>query len=235
LSVCFASAGFIKALSVTAFTLAWTHSVEKIAWQEDWHVTSQGLQLVEARVKGSGAGMEPPSEARLVDGWFQWVPNRAPIAQVELANSGMAGEWNACHDGACTTLSELFGHPVGMNAITMSPCESEEAAQAAALRRDEPLCKTADLSQPEALIASCNTVAAYGATVEQKAAALTTRGNAWHVKGERRHALDDYDAALKFDPTLAAAREARKALFHEIELLGATMPLKPHNKKGSGG
>jgi hypothetical protein len=35
---------------------------------------AQGLELVQARVKGSGAGMEPPPEARLVDGWFQWQP-----------------------------------------------------------------------------------------------------------------------------------------------------------------
>ena len=76
LSLCLASAGVVKTLSVAAFTLAWTHSIEKIDWQEDWRITPQGLELVQARVKGSGAGMEPPPEARLVDGWFQWQPKR---------------------------------------------------------------------------------------------------------------------------------------------------------------
>jgi hypothetical protein len=67
----------VKALALAAFTLAWTNSVEKVEWQEDWRVTPQGLQLVSARVKGSGAGMEPPPEARLSDGWFQWQVARA--------------------------------------------------------------------------------------------------------------------------------------------------------------
>ena len=78
LSLCLASAGIAKTLSIAAFTLAWTHSIEKVEWQEDWRVTPQGLELVQARVKGFGAGMEPPPEARLVDGWFQWQPARAP-------------------------------------------------------------------------------------------------------------------------------------------------------------
>jgi len=121
-SLCLASAGVVKALSVAAFTLAWTHSVEKIDWQEDWRITPQGLELVQARVKGSGAGMEPPPEARLIDGWFQWQPNRAPMLEVVLGNSGAAGEWRFCHDGGCQTLSAIFGHPIGANVTTMSGC-----------------------------------------------------------------------------------------------------------------
>ena len=34
-SLCLASAGVVKMLSVAAFTLMWTHSVEKVDWQED--------------------------------------------------------------------------------------------------------------------------------------------------------------------------------------------------------
>ncbi|MFX6230366.1 DUF1850 domain-containing protein, partial [Acinetobacter baumannii] len=33
----------MKSLAVAAFTLSWTHSVEKVEWQEDWRVTPQGL------------------------------------------------------------------------------------------------------------------------------------------------------------------------------------------------
>ena len=90
LSLCLASAGVVKALSIAAFTLVWTHSIEKVDWQEDWRVTPQGLELMQARVKGSGAGMEPPPEARLVDGWFQWQPN----AQADAA--GGAGQFRGC-------------------------------------------------------------------------------------------------------------------------------------------
>jgi hypothetical protein len=123
LSLCLASAGIVKALSIAAFTLVWTHSIEKVDWQEDWRVTPQGLLLTQARVKGSGAGMEPPPEARLVDGWFQWRPKRTAMPQVVLGNSGAAGEWRLCHGGDCKTLSGILGHPVGANIATMSACE----------------------------------------------------------------------------------------------------------------
>ena len=122
LSLCLASAGVVKALSIAAFTLVWTHSIEKTDWQEDWRVTFQGLELVQARVKSSGAGMEPPPDARLIDGWFQWQPKRAAMPQVVLANSGAAGEWRLCHDGSCKTLSEIFGRTIGTEVTTMRAC-----------------------------------------------------------------------------------------------------------------
>jgi hypothetical protein len=121
LSLCLASAGIVKTLALAAFTLAWTHSIEKVEWQEDWQVTPQGLELVQARVRGSGAGMEPPPEARLIDGWFQWQP-RALLPEVALGNSGAAGEWRLCADGRCRTLSQIFGLPIGSNVTTMSVC-----------------------------------------------------------------------------------------------------------------
>jgi hypothetical protein len=76
-----------------------------------------------ARVKGSGAGMEPPPEARLAGGWFEWQPKRAPMPEVVLGNSGLAGEWRLCHDGKCQTLSAIFEHPIGMNVTTMRACD----------------------------------------------------------------------------------------------------------------
>ena len=47
------------------FSLAWTHSVEKTEWREDWRVTDAGLVPIRAAVKGSGAGMEPGPEGSL--------------------------------------------------------------------------------------------------------------------------------------------------------------------------
>ena len=123
LSLCLASAGVVKTLSIAAFTLAWTHSIEKTAWQEDWLITPAGLELVQARIKGFGAGMEPPPDARLIDGWFQWQPARPPMPEVILGNSGAAGEWRLCDHGRCRTLSEIFGHPIGANVTTMRACE----------------------------------------------------------------------------------------------------------------
>ena len=122
LSLCLASAGVVKTLSVAAFTLAWTHSVEKVEWQEDWRVTPAGLELVQARVKGSGAGMEPPPEARLIDGWFQWRPKRGVLPEVVLGDSGAAGEWRLCVGQKCRTLSDIFGYPIG--GTTMRVCNN---------------------------------------------------------------------------------------------------------------
>jgi hypothetical protein len=122
-SLCLASSGVVKALSLATFVLAWTHSVEKVEWQEDWRVTPQGLLLVQARVKGSGAGMEPPPEALLINGWFQWRPARPPMPELVLGNSGAAGEWRLCDGGKCRTLSDIFGHPIGANVTTLRACE----------------------------------------------------------------------------------------------------------------
>ena len=123
MSLCLISAGVTKTLVVAAFTLVWTHSIEKIDWRENWRVTPQGLELVEARVKGSGAGMEPPPEARLVDGWFVWQPHRVPMPEVVLGNSGKAGEWRLCTKGTCRTLSTILGHDVGPHPTTMRACD----------------------------------------------------------------------------------------------------------------
>ena len=121
-SLCLAAAGVVKTLAVAAFTLVWTHSIEKTAWQEDWRVSAQGLQLVAARIKGFGAGMEPPPEARLIDGWFAWDVHRAPQPELLLGNSGEAGEWRLCDSGHCRTLSQIMGHDLGAQPTTLSRC-----------------------------------------------------------------------------------------------------------------
>ena len=123
MSLCLISSGVVKTLSVAAFTLIWTHSIEKTEWQEDWLITPAGLELAQARIKGFGAGMEPPPDARLVDGWFRWSPARPPMPEVILGNSGAAGEWRLCDRGHCRTLSEIFETPIGANVTTMRACE----------------------------------------------------------------------------------------------------------------
>src|SRR5258708_12106611 len=67
LSLCLTSVGVVKTLSIAAFTLVWTHSIEKTDWQEEWRVTAKGLVLVHARVKGFAAGIEPPPYPRMLD------------------------------------------------------------------------------------------------------------------------------------------------------------------------
>ena len=122
MSVCFIVGGVTKALQVTAFTLIWTHSVERTDWQEDWRVSQGGLTLVAARIKGSGAGVDPPSDARLIDGWWRWTPAPVHRSEVVLGHSGAVGDWWICVDGRCRTLSDILGGSHGMDAIVMRAC-----------------------------------------------------------------------------------------------------------------
>lgn len=111
------------ALAAGLFTLGWTHSVEKTAWQESWAVTPDGLVLREARVKGSGAGMEPSEGARRKDGWWVWEPHAAPLTTLVLASSGATGSgWTLCAADGCRELGRDKGEPV-----VLRPCADGEA------------------------------------------------------------------------------------------------------------
>lgn len=109
-----------KAVAIAAgiFTLGWTHSVEKTEWQERWTVTPQGLVLQEARVRGSGAGMEPGANARRVDGWWVWTPDLPPLPELALAASGTTvSGWRLCDADGCRELGGLKQEP-----IVLRPC-----------------------------------------------------------------------------------------------------------------
>jgi hypothetical protein len=127
MSVCFIAGSIAKALQVTAFTLAWTHSVEKTEWQEDWRVSRNALTLVEARVKGSGAGIDPPQQARLSDGWWRWNPVPVGRDEVVLSQSTAAGDWRICAGGRCGRLLEILGMFPQGDAIAMRPCAPPES------------------------------------------------------------------------------------------------------------
>ena len=122
MSVCFATGTIAKMLQVTALSLAWTHSVEKIEWQEDWRVSPHGLVLVEARIKGSGAGIDPPPDARLIAGWWSWNSTPVERSEVILGQSDAVGDWRICADGRCATLPEILGRPPRTEATRMSSC-----------------------------------------------------------------------------------------------------------------
>ena len=117
MSLCILAAGKVTVLAISAFTLSWSHSVEKTRWEEDWRITPAGLQIVEARVKGSGAGMEPPEGAVLRDGWWAYVPKVLPRPSLTLAASGATGAgWSVCGGGSCVTVGEESGDPVVLRA-----------------------------------------------------------------------------------------------------------------------
>ena len=114
---CLAVGAVLLTLSAPAFSLHWTHSVERVEWVEHWSVGETGLRLTEARVKGSGAGMEPGPGAVLRDGWWIWNP-QTMVPELNLAASGTThAGWRLCADGRCRELGAGAGE-----AIVISPC-----------------------------------------------------------------------------------------------------------------
>lgn len=103
------------AVAATSFSLSWVHSVEKSEWREDWRVTPAGLLLTQARVKGSGAGMDPGEGARLEDGWWVWEPKTPAVPELVLAASGATvSAWSLCYAGGCVDLGAKPDEPVRM-------------------------------------------------------------------------------------------------------------------------
>ncbi len=98
---CLLVAGVAVMLSGPEFVLRWTHSVERVDWVEHWQVGPDHLHLVEARVRGSGAGMEPGPDARRVGEWWVWSPDRR-VEALNLAASGATGAgWRLCDGPLC--------------------------------------------------------------------------------------------------------------------------------------
>ena len=112
IGLCLGLAGAIWAeIPITDFTLAWRHSVEKTRWEEDYRVTPAGLVLGEARIKGSGAGMEIPDGAERRDGSWHYRVERPPLQPLRLGRTPEAGDYELCFAGLCHTLGEWLGPP----------------------------------------------------------------------------------------------------------------------------
>jgi hypothetical protein len=117
MALCILAGGKTAILAVTTFTLSWTHSVEKTRWEEDWRLTPAGLVLVQARLKGSGAGMEPPAAAVFKHGWWVYVPDIPPRPEILLAASGATGAgWTVCGGATCIEIGEEAGEPARLRA-----------------------------------------------------------------------------------------------------------------------
>lgn len=110
---------FVPAL---AFTLAWTHSIEKTDWEEDYRVDGRGLTVVEARIHGSGAGMEPPAGATLRDGVWHYRPAAAVHERLRLTVSTATADYRFCFDGRCKPLRELGGVGEDIALVEVEAC-----------------------------------------------------------------------------------------------------------------
>ncbi len=111
IAACLVVAGIVAAtIPGERFTLSWTHSIEKILWEEDYRVSGDVLQLVGSRIRGSGAGMEPQPGSVWKQGAWHRRENQA-LDQLSLTRSPYAGDYRWCNHSGCRPLSHWLGPP----------------------------------------------------------------------------------------------------------------------------
>ncbi len=120
--LCLAAAAATATLAVDAFTLAWVHSIEKTRWEEDWRVDGKQLIVVAARIRGSGAGVEPPPGAVLREGVWHYRPPLPPLAELVLANSPYAGAYELCTQEQCAPLQDHLPGAREDETLLLAPC-----------------------------------------------------------------------------------------------------------------
>ena len=112
-------------IPVQQFTLAWMHSIEKVRWEEDYAVQANSklghppvLHALEARVRGSAAGMEPPDGAVLRDGWYAYTPQFQSPQVLRLTRSEFTPDYELCALGRCRPLSDWLPSDGGVTELT---------------------------------------------------------------------------------------------------------------------
>jgi hypothetical protein len=116
------AAGLLLAPVGEAVTLRWTHSIEKIRWEEDYRREAAGMRLVEARVRGTGAGMEPPAGAVLRDGSWHYTPDLPVLPRVALRHSPYVPAYVLCTPDRCATFPEWLPGLPDDAVVELGPC-----------------------------------------------------------------------------------------------------------------
>ena len=133
MSICLVAGSLVTQLAVGAFTLSWMHSVERTQWEEDWRVVDGQLEPQMARIKGSGAGMEPPEDAVLKDGWWTYRPQIGKLPALHLADGGTAlTHFRLCSKEGCR---QLFTDR-DQHLIVIKACGLENGAPVDQLQKD---------------------------------------------------------------------------------------------------
>lgn len=123
LALCIATGAQLVTWQVPAFTLQWRHSVEKVLWEEDYLVAGNWLVATGARVRGSGAGMEPPADAILVGDTWHYRPLSRWHRVLELARSEIGDDYSLCIENRCHPLERWL--PRGRTTIAPCPAGSD--------------------------------------------------------------------------------------------------------------
>jgi hypothetical protein len=124
-ALCIVVGAALYVLPARHFTLRWQHTVEKILWEEDYVIAGNWLYLSTARIRGSGAGMEPPPDAVRVGPVWHYRPAQRWHREVKLARSSFGLDYELCLDGACKPLSAWAQAPLAPT--TLSPCPDTAA------------------------------------------------------------------------------------------------------------
>lgn len=119
-ALCMAAGAMEISLPVSSFTLRWQHSIEKVEWAEDYEVAGPWLHLSQARIRGSGAGMEPPPGAKLIDGVWHYRLENPWRRELVLARSEFVPDYELCIDGKCRRLTHWL--PIAAGATTLTAC-----------------------------------------------------------------------------------------------------------------
>jgi hypothetical protein len=120
LALCLAVGTQQAVVPAERFTLAWQHTVEKVQWEEDYVVAGQWLFAAGARIRGSGAGMEPPPGSVLQDGVWHYMPRERWLRALTLARSEFGADYLLCIGGPCRPIAEWAGPAAGP--VTLTPC-----------------------------------------------------------------------------------------------------------------
>lgn len=127
MGICLALAATAAApvfVPIERFTLAWTHSIEKVRWEEDYSVlpspppSPPTLHAQAARVRGSAAGMEPPHDAHLVNGWYIYAPQISRPPELRLTRSEFTADYELCLNGECQPMSVWLPSDGGVTRLT---------------------------------------------------------------------------------------------------------------------
>lgn len=121
LCIALLGSGLAWELPLPRFELVWTHSVEKVEWRETWAVEPAALRLETVRVKGSGAGMEPPDGSVLEAGWWVAHPGTA-LTSVTLTRSGVVQDYRFCVGADCRPLTAWLPELPETGSIQLTPC-----------------------------------------------------------------------------------------------------------------
>ena len=122
MSLCLAAGAISAVFAIESFTLSWIHSIEKIRWEEDWRIDAGGLVIDEARIRGTGAGMEPPAGAVLKDGAWHYRPAVPPQPVLRLAHSPHAAAYTLCTATLCAALADYLPGLPGNATLEIYAC-----------------------------------------------------------------------------------------------------------------